>query len=239
MCHGGPQASSQDVLALNRLCDHWNPPQIGERMESLKAIADNAKPGDRGQQTIVVAFFQAIFRTLSDATVIRHPDGGSLRAVGPLRVCGRGQVMVRGVVTIGVFYSPFLLQGAYLEARNPVSRIFIDDGVFINNGASIVSEGPGISIGKRCLIGPHFSCADSNFHGLSIDQRFGPDPDPRPVAVEDDVFIGESVKILKGVHVGRGSVIAAGAVLFPGFDCPPNSTVRGNPAVIVRSGPET
>ncbi len=208
-------------------------------MEIFKAFADQARPGDRAQQAVVVRFLQAISSILSDGKVSRHPDGGTLHAPGPIRVAGRGQIMVRGTVTIGVFYSPFLLQGAYLEARHPTSRIFIDDGVFINNALSLVSEGPGISIGKRCLIGPHFSCADSNFHGLRLDERFGPDPDPQAVVIEDDVFIGEGVKIMKGVHVGRGSVIAAGAVLFPGFTCPPNSTVRGNPAAIVRSDPET
>jgi maltose O-acetyltransferase len=206
-------------------------------MEMLKAFADQARPGDRAQQAIVVGFFRALARILSDAAIVAHSEGGVVNAPGPVRVCGRGQIMVRGTVTIGVYYSPYLLQGAYLEARSPTSRLFIDDSVYINNGASIISEGASISIGKRCLIGPHFSCADSNFHGLRLDQRFQGDPDPRPVVIEDDVFIGEGVKILKGVRVGAGSVIAAGAVLFPGFTCPPNSTVRGNPAMIVRSAP--
>jgi len=41
-----------------------------------------------------------------------------------------------------------------------------------------------------------------------------------------------------GVRVGHGSVIAAVAVLFPGFTCPPDSTVRGNPAAVVQSEPQ-
>ena len=208
-------------------------------METLKTLADQARPGDRIQQGIVVAFFRALSAILSDGTVVRHADGGTLKLTGPLRFTGRGQIVVRGTVTIGVLYSPFFLQGVYLEARTPESRLFLDDGVFINNGSWIVSEGAGIEIGKRCLIGPQFSCADSNFHDLDVERRSQPDPDPRPVRIEDDVFIGDGVKVLKGVHVGRGSVIAAGSVLFPGFTCPPNSTVRGNPAVVARPEAES
>jgi len=208
-------------------------------MERLKAIADSARQGDRGQQAVVAAFFQAISSILSDGKIVRHPDGGSLRAVAPLRVCGKGEIVVRGAVTIGVFHSPYLLQGVYIEARTPTSRVFLDEGVFINNGSWIVSEGASISIGKRCLIGPQFSCVDTNGHDLSLGRRSNADPNPQPVVIEDDVFIGDGVKVLKGVHIGRGSIIAAGSVLFPGFSCPPNSTVRGNPAVVVRSGAET
>lgn len=140
-------------------------------METLKTIAETARQGDRSQQKIVATFFQAIFSILSDGTVSRHPDGGTLRATGPVRVCGRGQIVVRGTVTLGVFHSPYLLQGIYLEARTPTSRLFIDDGVFINNASWIVSEGASISIGKRCLIGPQFSCVDTNGHDLAIDRR--------------------------------------------------------------------
>jgi maltose O-acetyltransferase len=209
-----------------------------DAMETLKAVADQARAGDRIQQGVVVAFFRALSAILSDGAVVRHADGGALRITGPVRIAGRGQIVVRGVVTVGVYYSPYFLQGVYLEARTPQSRLFIDDGVFINNGSWIVSEGASISIGKRCLIGPQFSCVDTNGHDLALDRRSNADPRPQPVVIGDDVFIGDGVKILKGVTVGHGSIVAAGSVLFPGFTCPPNSTVCGNPAVIVRSDPE-
>jgi maltose O-acetyltransferase len=208
-------------------------------MDSLSAITSAAREGDRGQQAIILAFFKALARVMSNGRIRQHPDGGAFHAVTPLRTCGQGEIVVRGAVTVGVYFSPFLLQGVYMEARTPTSRLFFDEGVFINNGSYFVSEGASISVGKRCLIGPLFSCVDTNGHDLVIERRSQPDPDPRPVVIEDDVFIGDGVKVMKGVHIGRGSIVAAGSVLFPGFTCPPNSTVRGNPAVVVRSDPKT
>lgn len=207
-------------------------------MEILKTLADQAKPGDRAQQVIVTSFFQAISRILSDGTITRHPEGGGVRLACPLRTMGPGSIMVRGTVNIGVFRSPHVLHGVYLGAMLPTSRILIDDGVFLNNGACLMSEGSEINIGKRVLIGTNFWCLDSNFHDLAIDKRASRDPNPQPVTIEDDVFIGVNVMIMKGVTIGRGSIVAAGSVVFPGFSCPPNSTVRGNPAVVVeRAGP--
>lgn len=205
-------------------------------MEALKAISDAAKTGDRAQQAIVTAFFQAISRVLSDAAIKRHPDGGGMRLACPIRTMGPGEIMFRGVVSVGVARSPQMLQGVYLGAVLPASRIFIDDGSFLNNGACVMSEGSEIRIGKRVLIGPNFWCIDSNFHELAVDKRGSRDSNPLPVVIEDDVFIGVNVTIMKGVTIGRGSIVAAGAVVFPGFTCPPDSTVRGNPAVVVERG---
>jgi acetyltransferase-like isoleucine patch superfamily enzyme len=204
-------------------------------MESLKSLAESARFNDKAQQGLIMAFFSALSRVFSESGIVRHADGGELVLACPLRVMGKGQIVLRGRVHLGVWRSPFLLAGAYLEARTPDSRIFIDDGAFINNNACIVSEGASINIGQRCLIGTNFWCVDSNFHDLDPQRRARPDPKPLPVVIEDGVFIGEGVKILKGVHIGRGSVIAAGAVLFPGFACPPGSTVGGNPARILSS----
>lgn len=52
-----------------------------------------------------------------------------------------------------------------------------------------------------------------------------------PVEVEDHVFIGPRVIILPGVHIGRGSVIAAGAVVTK--DVPDFTIVGGVPAKII------
>lgn len=48
------------------------------------------------------------------------------------------------------------------------------------------------------------------------------------IVVEDDCYIGENALLLPGTRVGRGSVVAAGAVLKGRF--PENSVIAGNPA---------
>lgn len=52
------------------------------------------------------------------------------------------------------------------------------------------------------------------------------------ITVEDDVWIGTNVLILSGVNIGKGSIIAAGAVVT--HDVPPYSIVGGVPAKIIK-----
>ena len=54
----------------------------------------------------------------------------------------------------------------------------------------------------------------------------------QPVVIEDDVWVGANVTILKGVTIGHGSVVAAGAVVTK--SCPPYSIIGGVPAKILR-----
>jgi acetyltransferase-like isoleucine patch superfamily enzyme len=50
--------------------------------------------------------------------------------------------------------------------------------------------------------------------------------------VEDGVWIGTNVTLLPGVTVGRGTMVAAGAVVTE--DVPPNVVVAGVPARVVK-----
>lgn len=54
-----------------------------------------------------------------------------------------------------------------------------------------------------------------------------------PIRIEDKVWIGMDVLVLKGVTVGEGSVVAARSVVTK--DVPPYSLVAGNPARVVKS----
>ena len=54
----------------------------------------------------------------------------------------------------------------------------------------------------------------------------------RPVYIGNDVWIGDRALILPGVHIGDGSIIAAGAVVTK--DVPPYSIVAGVPARKIR-----
>jgi acetyltransferase-like isoleucine patch superfamily enzyme len=50
--------------------------------------------------------------------------------------------------------------------------------------------------------------------------------------IEDDVWIATRVTILKGVRIGKGSVIAAGAIVTK--DVPPYCVAAGTPARVVK-----
>lgn len=102
-----------------------------------------------------------------------------------------------------------------------------------------------LTIGDRVLIGHGTSIFDSDTHPLSPGERHrqyvdiitkGHPPEinllEEPVIIEDDVWIGCNVVVLKGVRIGRGAIVGAGSVVTR--DVPPYVVVAGNPARVVR-----
>ncbi len=91
-----------------------------------------------------------------------------------------------------------------------------------------------ISIGSNVMIADAVSIRDTDhvFTDLSrpmMEQGIV----SSPVIIEDDVWIGHGAVILKGVRVGRGSVIAAGAVVTK--DIERYTIVGGVPAKVIGS----
>lgn len=139
-----------------------------------------------------------------------------------------------GQINIGVFPSPlFFFTYAYIEARNINSKISIGDGTWVNNNFTAIAEYTSITIGKRVLIGTGVEVYDSDFHGISIKDRGQTKADwAKPVVIEDDVFLGSNVRVLKGVTIGKGSVIANSSVVVK--DIPSGVIAGGNPARVIK-----
>ena len=85
-----------------------------------------------------------------------------------------------------------------------------------------------ISIGDGCAISQNVTIRDSDNHEVI---REGYEKSA-PIVIEDHVWIGINSTILKGVHIGEGSIIAAGSVVTK--NCPPNSLVAGVPARVIK-----
>lgn len=75
---------------------------------------------------------------------------------------------------------------------------------------------------------PQFDCG---FETENADQNWSFPGEP--ITIGDDVWVGANVTILKGAHIGDGSVIATGAVVLKG-DYPARSVIAGNPAKVVK-----
>jgi acetyltransferase-like isoleucine patch superfamily enzyme len=71
-----------------------------------------------------------------------------------------------------------------------------------------------IDIGSDVLIADAVTIRDTDHVFTRIDVPINSQGiDVRPVVIEDDVWIGHGATILKGVRIGRGAIIAAGAVV--------------------------
>ena len=124
------------------------------------------------------------------------------------------------------------------------TRLWAPDQLTIGNQTYI---GKNVLIECNCQIGSYVLIAnrvgivgrkDHDFRAVGVPIRFAPwvgtstDPAARvPAVIEDDVWIGYGAIVLSGVRVGRGSVVAVGAVVKS--DVPPYAIVAGNPAVVV------
>ncbi|MCZ7672776.1 MAG: acyltransferase [Chloroflexi bacterium] len=106
----------------------------------------------------------------------------------------------------------------------------IGDGTFINYGCSIAANKL-VRIGKNCNIGTYVIMMDNDFHRLEPERRYE-FPESEPIILENNVWLGARVIVLKGVTIGEGSVIGAGSVVTK--DIPPRSLAAGMPAKILR-----
>lgn len=111
-------------------------------------------------------------------------------------------------------------------------RLEIDCNTSINRNFFINARGQ-ISIGKNVLIGPYVIIYSTNhiFDNtcMSINEQGQTE---EPVIIEDDVWIGARSVILPGVIIGKGAVIAAGAVVTKNVE--PYSIVGGVPAKFIK-----
>ena len=107
-------------------------------------------------------------------------------------------------------------------------NIHIGQRVFINSGCKMQDQG-GIYIGDDVLIG-HNACLLTLNHEMDPENRA--DMHPKPIHIEDKVWLGSNVTVLPGVTIGEGAIVAAGAVVTK--DVESNTIVGGVPAKIIK-----
>jgi acetyltransferase-like isoleucine patch superfamily enzyme len=172
------------------------------------------------------------YRALSDCTRV----SGRPVVLQPVLLLGKGAISFGRNVEFGWPRSTQFYNGyCHVEASTPESSIEFGDGVQVNNNAFIKSEGPGIRIGANALIGSCVEILDSDFHELHPERRRGGRPQMGAVELEENVFVGDGAKILKGVRIGAHSVIGAGSIVTKSI--PAGVIAAGNPARVIGDVP--
>lgn len=109
----------------------------------------------------------------------------------------------------------------------------------IGNRASFIASIANIYIGNYVMFGPNVTIRGGN-HRTDLVGRYMitvkdveklPEND-KDVIIEDDVWVGCNVTILKGVIISKGTIVAAGSVVTKSF--PPYSIIGGNPAKLIK-----
>lgn len=140
-----------------------------------------------------------------------------------IRMKDNSKLIVNG--KFSVFYNTDLLvfENALLELQSG----------YINSNCFIACS-KHIYIGKNATIARGVYIYDSDYHEIYKEGKIiNP---PEEVIIEDDVWIGAHTTILKGVHIGRGSVIAAGSLV--NRNVPSHCMVAGVPAKVIKENVE-
>lgn len=95
-----------------------------------------------------------------------------------------------------------------------------------------------VEIGNHVMIGAGVRIYDMDFHPLESKYRYGSGKDDShirtaPIRIDDGVFIGTGSVILKGVEIGRNSIVGAGSVVSKSI--PEGEIWAGNPAKRIKS----
>jgi carbonic anhydrase/acetyltransferase-like protein (isoleucine patch superfamily) len=119
--------------------------------------------------------------------------------------------VVLGDVTIGERSSVWF----NAVIRGDTERIVIGKETNIQDGCILHADA-----GFPCTLGDRVTLG----HGAIV----------HGATIEDDVMIGMRAVVMNGARIGRGSIVAVGAIVLEEMYVPPGSVVMGTPAVIKR-----
>lgn len=116
-------------------------------------------------------------------------------------------------------------------------NIAVGHDVSLGHAPVLMAAKSKISIGNHVMFGPQVVIIAGN-HNSSVVGRFMTTvhekrlDDDIDVNIDDDVWIGARAIVLRGVNIGRGAIVGAGAVVTKSV--PPYAIVVGNPARVLR-----
>ena len=199
----------------------------------------------RAHETSARAFYSGVVRHrviakrsiwIGSPTVLDGADRIDVSAGGALRI-GLGPFGLTSEHDVSVVRirpeARFAVDGVVSLQRGV--RVVVDGGELrIGHGTNIngltkILVAESVRIGSGCTVSWDVQILDNDFHAITTDGTTR--PSTGPITIGDRVWIGTRALILKGVTIGDGAVVAAGAVVTR--DVPPGAIVGGMPAKVI------
>lgn len=135
------------------------------------------------------------------------------------------------------------------DCFNPISRN-LRGAFYLGTSEAVIEIGDRVGLSSTCLwandritigndvhVGGDCLIIDNDAHSHHyVERRQGHAPDIKiptsPIVIEDDVWVGARCMILKGVHIGARSIVAAGSVVTK--DIPADCVAGGNPCKVIK-----
>ena len=157
-----------------------------------------------------------------------HLGKGLIMEASLPQIYGKGRIIIGDNVMLGNRNTWVFRGNVYDNVE-----LVIGNNVTINY-QTLIDVAQKVEIKDRVLMAGQVIIFDNNVHSVDYRNRNNlTDKDISPVIIEEDVWIGTRAVILKGVTIGRGSIVAAMSVVTKSV--PPYSLVAGNPAKVVKN----
>lgn len=120
----------------------------------------------------------------------------------------------------------------WFEDNNCIIKIG-ENTTFVNAHIAVTENGKSIEIGNDCMLAYDIEIRTGDSHSIidvNTDNRIN---HAQNVKICDHVWIGADVKILKGVSIGKNSIIGTGSIVTNSI--PDNCVAAGIPAKIIRN----
>jgi acetyltransferase-like isoleucine patch superfamily enzyme len=190
----------------------------------IKSIRLSKRIKQKKTKYPLIVYKQTMVQISKTATIIQEngvmefgKSWGGKKYSTELFIGNKGKLIISGRSNV---YS-----GANFQVRGKLKL----GNVFINSRCRIYCNNR-VDIGDQSVIGEDVLIRDNDGHYIL--KQGSVVSNEAPIVIGRNVWIGARVIILKGVTIGDGAVIAAGAVVTK--DVPPAAMVGGNPAKIIR-----
>lgn len=196
----------------------------------------------RNKLIVLILKIERLFRNMLNlikgklACYIHKVDiGENSKIIGKPFIINRGKIIIRENVTVNSSYYNNPIGGQTFTTfwTRKKGCIEIGSNCKISN-STFVSENS-IKIDSNVYIGGDCRIYDTDFHSINYSNRIktiDDDIKTAPIIINSNVFVGANVTILKGVIIGRNSVIGAGSILT--HSVPENEIWAGNPAKFIK-----